>query len=70
MPPRKLPPIVGTHQIQKMLGVSRSRVAQIVSTKGFPDPVTRLGSAQIWLQEDVEAWIVARDKRLGRTKEK
>lgn len=58
--------LVGTAQIRDMLGVSRSRTAQIVTTKGFPDPVGELGKAHIWLAEDVEAWIVERDGRLGR----
>jgi prophage regulatory protein len=48
--------LVGTHQIRDMLGVSRSYAAQIVNRKGFPDPVGRLGKAQIWLADDVEAW--------------
>lgn len=51
--------LVGTHQIRLMLGVSRSRAAQIVTRKGFPDPVGRLGNAYIWLAEDIEAWAKA-----------
>jgi len=58
-PPLRL---AGTHQIRQMLGVHRSRVAQIVNTKGFPDPVAQLGRAHVWLAEDVEAWA----KRTGR----
>ena len=55
--------LVGMHQIKDMLGVSRSYTAQIVNRKGFPDPVGQLGKAQIWLKEDVEAWIKKRDKK-------
>lgn len=50
------PRVVGTFQIAKMLKVTRSRCAQIVNTKGFPDPFAKLGKAHIWLAEDVEAW--------------
>jgi predicted DNA-binding transcriptional regulator AlpA len=56
------PRVVGTHQIRLMLGVSRSRAAQLVSQKGFPDPFARLGKAHIWLAADVEAWA----RRTGR----
>lgn len=58
--------LVGTAQIRDILGVTRSRCAQIVNTKGFPDPVGKLGAAQIWLAEDVEKWAEERAKRLGR----
>ena len=50
------PRVVGTHQIRLMLGVHRSRVAQLVNSKGFPDPFAKLGRAHIWLADDVEAW--------------
>lgn len=56
------PRVVGTHQIRLMLGVSRSRAAQLVSQKGFPDPFARLGKAHIWLADDVDAWA----ERTGR----
>ena len=39
-----------------MLNVSRSRAAQIVNEKGFPDPFARSGRSRLWLAEDVEAW--------------
>lgn len=58
------PRVVGTHQIRLMLGVSRSRAAQLVTQKGFPDPFARLGRANIWLAEDVEAWAKATDRTL------
>lgn len=63
---KELPRIVGTHQIALMLNVSRSRCAQIVNTKGFPDPFAQLGKANIWMAEDVEQWIAERNERLGR----
>ena len=62
--PRDLPRVVGTHQIRAMLGVSRSRAAQIVNTKGFPDPFARLGRAWIWLADDVEAWAKVADREV------
>ena len=53
------PPIVGTHEIQQMLGVSRSYAAQLVNTKKFPDPWVTIGTTRGWRRADVETW--ARD---------
>jgi predicted DNA-binding transcriptional regulator AlpA len=59
--PEDAPLVVGTYQIAEMFNVSRPRVAQIVGTKGFPDPIQKLGKAHIWLAGDVETW--ARGKK-------
>lgn len=55
-PPGRL---VGTEEIRQMLGVSRSYAAQLVNTKGFPDPWVTIGKTRGWRVEDVEKW--ARD---------
>lgn len=47
----------GTAEIQERLGVTRARAGQIVSRRGFPDPYVVLKAGQIWLADDVEAWI-------------
>lgn len=60
---RRLPPCVGAKEIERMLGVNRQRVQQIVNSKGFPDPVLTLAMGKVWLAADVEQW--ARGK--GRT---
>lgn len=62
--PLDTPRVVGTHQIALLLGVTRSRCSQIVNTKGFPDPFARLGKANIWLADDVEAWAKAAGREL------
>ncbi len=41
-------------------GVSRQRVYQITSRRDFPEPVATLQMGNVWLAEDVEAWIAAR----------
>ena len=60
---------MGTIQIAQMLGVRRGRCAQIVATKGFPDPIQKLGKAHIWLITDVEAWARRQNRELHSIKE-
>ncbi|MFI5494615.1 helix-turn-helix transcriptional regulator [Actinoplanes sp. NPDC051859] len=56
--------LVGAHEIRAMLGgISRQRVYQITSRRGFPAPVAELAMGNVWLTEDVEAWIAARPPR-------
>ena len=50
------PRFVGTSEIGRMLNVHRSYAAQLVNSKGFPDPAVTIGSTRGWLAEDVEAW--------------
>lgn len=49
--------LMGVAEIAVRLGVSRSRAAQVVKEKGFPDPAARLLMGKIWAAADVEAWI-------------
>lgn len=48
---------MGTVEIRARLGVSKSRVYQLVTSKGFPEPVAHVSGVTIWLARDVEAWI-------------
>jgi prophage regulatory protein len=58
--------LVGAQQIAAMLGgVSRQRVYQITTRKGFPDPVATLAMGRVWLAEDVERWIEAKRPELA-----
>lgn len=52
---------MGAGEIAARLGVVRQRVYQLTGRKGFPDPIAELTMGQVWLTEDVEAWI--RDNR-------
>lgn len=47
----------GSAEIADRLGVVRQRVYQIANRKGFPDPVAQLSMGQVWLADEVEAWI-------------
>jgi predicted DNA-binding transcriptional regulator AlpA len=52
--------LVGTVEIRERLGVSKSRVHQLVREKGFPEPYAVVSGTTIWLASDVEAWIAKR----------
>lgn len=51
--------LVGVAEVADMLGVTRTRVSQLASSAGFPEPTARLAAGPVWLREDVERW--ARD---------
>jgi prophage regulatory protein len=56
--------LMGSGEIADRLGVVRQRVYQIANRKGFPDPIASLTMGQVWLADDVEAWIA--EHRPGR----
>lgn len=51
--------LMGTAEIADRLGVTSARVNQITDSVklGFPRPLARLRMGQVWLAQDVEAWI-------------
>lgn len=49
--------VMGVAEIAARLGISRSRAAQIVREKRFPEPAAVLTGIVIWETADVEAWI-------------
>ncbi|MFF5293491.1 helix-turn-helix transcriptional regulator [Paractinoplanes globisporus] len=50
--------LLGTHEIRLRLGgVTRQRAYQIISYDHFPKPVAKLALGNVWLAEDVDAWI-------------
>ena len=55
--------LVGTSELQQILGVSRQRIFQLVAGKGFPEPLTALRMGQIWDLDAICAWAT----RTGRT---
>jgi prophage regulatory protein len=53
----------GAAEIQRALGVGRTRAHEIMNRKGFPDPADdELARGAVWLQDEVEAWIAANRK--------
>lgn len=49
--------LMGTHEIAKMLGVSRARADQLLRQKGAPDPVAVLRQGRVWLKADIDKWM-------------
>jgi predicted DNA-binding transcriptional regulator AlpA len=56
--------LVGAAEIAEMLGVSRQRVAQLISShEDFPRPEVELTGGRVWSRTAVEAWINAHPER-------
>ncbi|WP_312033824.1 DNA-binding protein [Actinoplanes sp. TBRC 11911] len=53
--------LMGMAEIAGRLRVTRARAGQITDSVnlGFPRPIARLRLGQVWLEQDVEAWIAA-----------
>ncbi|BEL03450.1 hypothetical protein Q0Z83_016410 [Actinoplanes sichuanensis] len=52
--------LVGSYEIGILLGnLSRQRTYQITRRASFPEPVAGLAQGQVWLGDQVEAWIAA-----------
>ena len=47
---------VGSGELEQMFGVSRQRVYQLTTSKGFPEPVAKLKAGAIWRTADVVRW--------------
>lgn len=55
--------LVGSAELQHLLGVGRQRVSVLVASPQFPPPVAVLRMGQVWDLEDVRAWA----EQTGRT---
>lgn len=49
--------VIGAQELQVRLGVSKTRVYKIAAKPGFPAPVIKLRQGQLWLADEVDAWI-------------
>lgn len=50
--------LMGSAEIGKRLGgISRTRVYQLTQRRNFPPPYAELAMGNVWLADDVEAWI-------------
>jgi prophage regulatory protein len=56
--------LIGMGELIKLMGVSRSRVAQISSRTDFPAPVASLIMGSIWNLDDIRAWAEQRGRVL------
>jgi prophage regulatory protein len=49
---------MGPAEIGRRLGgIGRARVYQITQRRNFPEPIAQLEMGNVWLADDVEAWI-------------
>lgn len=62
----KIPPLCGTKEVAEILGITRYNVPNTRKTKGFPDPITYIGTRPVWLQSDIIAY---KEKRKSRRSE-
>ena len=61
---------MGSAEIGKRLGgISRERVYQLTQRRTFPEPYQRLAMGNVWLADDVEAWIRERRPELNEADE-
>lgn len=50
--------LMGSAEISKRLGgLSRTRIYQLTQRRDFPPPYQQLEMGNVWLADDVEAWI-------------
>lgn len=50
--------LMGSAEIGRRLGgISRTRVYQLTQRRNFPAPYAELDMGNVWLADDVEAWI-------------
>lgn len=50
--------LMGPWEIQRALGVSRTRARELIHRKGFPEPLDpTLRAGNVWYEDEVMAWI-------------
>jgi predicted DNA-binding transcriptional regulator AlpA len=50
--------LMGAWEIQRALGVGRTRARELMQKKGFPDPADdTLRRGVVWFEDEVTAWI-------------
>jgi prophage regulatory protein len=59
VPTESAPPsVAGADEILDLLvKFSKDRVLELTFSDGFPEPTEELGSGDVWLLDEVEAWI-------------
>ena len=57
-----LPPVLALGELIQVLGLSKTRVRQLISAGELPPPIATLGVGKIWSTQDVVAWC----ERTGR----
>ena len=51
-------PLAGIEEVLDLLfKISKERVLELTSRSDFPEPAAELADGDVWLRDDVEAWI-------------
>ncbi len=59
----QVPPVLAMGELMELLGVSKTRVRQLIASTAFPAPIAVLGVGKIWSADEVVAFC----ERTGRT---
>jgi predicted DNA-binding transcriptional regulator AlpA len=49
-------PVMAVAEIARFLGVSSSRVRQLMSAADFPVPLAELSVGRVWATDDIRSW--------------
>ena len=58
--------LAGVTEISWLLGVSRTRVGQLISLGTLPPAYQRLHMGSVWYVDDIVQWAEARNRKLHR----
>ncbi len=50
------PVVLGRYELEQVLGLSRTRVVQLIAEPGFPEPLTELAMGKVWDLADIQQW--------------
>lgn len=57
--------LVGSRELELMLGVSRQRIQVLVNRPDFPEPQSSLAMGKVWDRGEVVAWARAHDREVS-----
>lgn len=61
--------LMGVSEIAERLQLSRDRAGELAGRRDFPAPRWRLKMGQVWLADDVDAWVAANRPHLDEADE-
>lgn len=61
--------LMGVSEIAERLQLGRDRAREIAARRDFPAPRWRLTMGQVWLADDVDAWVAANRPHLDQPDE-
>jgi predicted DNA-binding transcriptional regulator AlpA len=61
-----VPALVGITEVAAMMGRSKQRAWAWTRVHGFPEHVVELAFGRLWLEAEVDDWLIANGHRLER----